>query len=88
MNDDSIPIAAQLDRIPDEIVELVKIVETLDLDTFVGLAAENWVYYIIISEEESRSAIMIGDRKGRGIEQQGGNELTRMINEYLEPIFW
>jgi hypothetical protein len=86
MNDDSIPVVAQLDRIPDEIIELGKIVETLDLDKFVGLAAGNWVYYIIIEADEDKRAIMIGDRKGHGIEQQGGNELTRMINEYLKPI--
>jgi hypothetical protein len=82
MNDDSIPTAAQLNRIPDEIIELGKIVETLELDTLVGLPAENWDYYIIVGTDEDRRAIFIGDRKN----PRGGNELTRMINEYLEPI--
>jgi len=84
MNDDN-PITAQFDKIPDNIIELVTIIETLELDKSGGFGAENWQYHVIIGSDEERQAVFIGYRWGPGGSAIGGaNELTRAINEYLE----
>ncbi|MDR2559946.1 MAG: hypothetical protein LBC86_10480 [Oscillospiraceae bacterium] len=84
MNDDSIPVAALFDKIPDEIVELARAVETLDLDKSYVYNPENSAFYIIIGTDEDRRAVFIGGRWGDFGDTLGSNELTRMINEYLE----
>jgi hypothetical protein len=86
MNDENIPIGFQRDRIPDSIIELARIAETLELDVSVTpRPGDSWIYYVIIGTDEDRRAVMIGDKwgppDGDGL---GGNELTRAINEYLE----
>ena len=84
MNDDNIPIGFQRDRIPDNIIDFVETVGIADLDTNHYYGAENWMYYIIIGTDEERRAEKIGSRWGDFGDTSGSNELTRMINEYLE----
>jgi hypothetical protein len=86
MNDDNIPVTVLFDRIPDDIIELVKVVETLELDkTGASRPGDYWAYYVIIGADEDRRAVFIGDKWGSDDgDGLGGNELTRAINEYLE----
>ncbi|MDR2559945.1 MAG: hypothetical protein LBC86_10475 [Oscillospiraceae bacterium] len=86
MNDENIPIIVFFDRIPNDIVELIEIVEILNLDKSVTpRPGDGWIYYVIIGTDEDRRAVMIGDKWGPpGGDDLGGNVLTRAINEYLE----
>lgn len=86
MNDDSFPVTVLFDEIPNNIINLIEVVETLELDVSVTpRPGDAWIYYVIISEDEDRRAVMIGDKWGPlGGDDLGGNILTRAINEYLE----
>ncbi|MDR2571698.1 MAG: hypothetical protein LBD23_15585 [Oscillospiraceae bacterium] len=85
MNDDSIPVLVQFDKVPNNIIEFVETVGIVGLDTNHYYGADNWMYYIIINTDGERRAEKIGSRWGNDFNDTlGSNELTIMINEYLE----
>jgi hypothetical protein len=84
INDDSIPLLFKYDKTPDDIIEILEIIDIAELDKNHYYGADNWMYYIIVGADENRRAEKVGSRWGDFGDTLGSNELTRAINEYLE----
>jgi len=82
MNDDNIPIGFQRGRISNEIIELARIVETLEFKNCQEPhPGDRRDYYIIIGVDENRYAVHVGCGVYPCYQT---DELPRAINEYLE----
>jgi hypothetical protein len=83
VNDDSIPIVAQFDRIPDDIIEQVRTLGPFVLDMSYGwiLDASAQRRYIVIGSGVSRRVVKVGERQLYSSDNIV-NELRWRINEW------